>query len=86
MQSWRSFLDNHVEDLVSIDFFIEPTVTFKVLFVFVVLTHERRRVVHFNVTDSPTAKWTCGYQKVRPSSKFIHLGQAKYTPVPTPTN
>ncbi len=40
------------------DFFAVPTVMFKVLFVFVVLAHERRRVVHINVTDAPTAQWT----------------------------
>ena len=57
-QSWRTFLNNHVKDLVSVDFFTVPTVTFRVLFVFVVLRHDRRRVVHFNVTDSQTAKWT----------------------------
>ena len=57
-QTWRTFLDNHVESLVSVDFFIVPTVMFKVLFVFVVLVHDRRRVVHINVTDAPTAQWT----------------------------
>jgi putative transposase len=41
-----------------VDFFVVPTVLFKVLFVFVVLAHERRRVVHINVTDAPTAQWT----------------------------
>ena len=56
--SWRAFLNNHVRDLVSIDFFTVPTVTFNVLFVFVVLAHDRRRVVHFNVTESPGARWT----------------------------
>src|SRR5438093_3515814 len=57
-QTWRTFLDNHVRSLVAVDFFTVPTVTFKVLFVFVVLAHDRRRVVHFNVTASPTAYWT----------------------------
>ena len=57
-QTWRTFLDNHVGNLVSVDFFTVSTVTFKVLFVFVVLAHDRRRIVHFNVTASPTAKWT----------------------------
>ena len=57
-QTWRTFLTNHVQTLVSVDFFTVPTVTFKVLFVFVVLAHQRRRVVHFNVTDAPTAQWT----------------------------
>src|SRR4029450_2439955 len=57
-QTWRTFLTNHVQTLVSVDFFTVPTVAFKVLFVFVVLAHERRRVVHVNVTDAPTAQWT----------------------------
>jgi len=57
-KGWRTFLDNHVGDLVSIDFFTVPTVTFRVLFVFVILAHERRRIIHFSVTESPSAKWT----------------------------
>ncbi len=56
--TWRTFLDQHVRDLVSIDFFIVPTATFRVLFVFIVLAHDRRRIVHFNVTEHPTAQWT----------------------------
>ena len=57
-QTWRIFLDNHVHDLMGIDFFTVPTVTFRVLYVFIVLRHDRRRVVHFNVTAHPTAQWT----------------------------
>jgi putative transposase len=57
-QNWRAFLDNHIEELVSIDFFTVPTATFRILFVLIVLAHDRRRVVHFNVTDHPTAEWT----------------------------
>src|SRR5216683_220919 len=57
-QTWRTFLQNHLADLVSVDFFVVPTATFRVLYVFVVLLHHRRKVVHFNVTDSPTAAWT----------------------------
>jgi transposase InsO family protein len=57
-QTWRAFLDNHVGDLVSMDFFTVPTATFRVLFVLVVLAHDRRRIFHFNVTDHPTADWT----------------------------
>ena len=57
-QTWRTFLQNHVADLVSVDFFVVPTATFRILYVFVVLLHHRRRVVHFNVTDSPTVAWT----------------------------
>jgi putative transposase len=56
-QTSRTFLDDHVGDLVSIDFFTLPTATFRVLFVLVVLAHDRRRIVHFNVTDHPTADW-----------------------------
>jgi len=56
--TWRSFLDNHVKDLVAVDFFVVPTATFRVLFVFLVLAHDRRRVLHFNVTTSPSAEWT----------------------------
>ena len=56
--TWRAVLDNHVRDLVSIDFFTVPTATFRVLFVFVVLAHERRRIVHLNVTTNPSAAWT----------------------------
>ena len=57
-QTWKTFLTNHVGQLVSIDFFTVPTLQLKVLFVFVVLAHERRRVLHFNVTEHPTAEWT----------------------------
>src|SRR2546425_5982677 len=57
-QTWRTFLTNHVRDLVSIDFFIVPTVRLRILFAFVVLAHDRRRVLHFNVTEYPTAAWT----------------------------
>jgi putative transposase len=57
-QTWRAFLANHVRDLASLDFFIVPTARLRVLFVLVVLAHHRRRVVHFNVTEHPTAAWT----------------------------
>jgi putative transposase len=57
-QNWRTFLENHVNELVSIDFFTVPTATFRVLFVLVVLVDHRRRVLHFNVTEHPTALWT----------------------------
>ena len=50
-------MKNHVEDLVSIDFFTVPTINFKVLFVLLILLHHRRKVIHFNVTENPTAQW-----------------------------
>src|SRR3989442_1976822 len=57
-QTRRTFLTNHVRDLVAIDFFTVPTARLRVLFVFVVLAHDRRRLLHFNVTERPTAAWT----------------------------
>jgi putative transposase len=57
-QTWRTFLTNHLAQTAAIDFFTVPTATFRVLFVFVVLSHERRRVVHFGVTEHPTQEWT----------------------------
>ena len=57
-QTWRTFLTNHVPDLVSLDFFTVPTARLRVLFVFVVLAHDRRRVLNFNVTEHPSAAWT----------------------------
>ncbi len=50
-QSWGTFLKNHVSTLASIDFFVVPTITFQLLYVLVVLRHERRRVVHCNITS-----------------------------------
>ena len=57
-QTWRTFLANHVPEIAACDFFTVPTVTFRVLYVFIVLRHDRRRVVHFNVTTNPYAEWT----------------------------
>ncbi len=56
--SWRAFLRNHVTEIVALDLFAVPTVGFKVLFVLIVLAHDRRRALHFNVTEHPTAQWT----------------------------
>jgi putative transposase len=56
--TWKAFLNNHVKDIVACDFFTVPTATCRVLFVFIMLAHERRRIVHFNITEHPTAQWT----------------------------
>ena len=56
--TWRTFIRNHFSEIAAIDFFTVPTLTFRTLYVFVVLSLDRRRVTHFNVTDSPTAQWT----------------------------
>jgi len=57
-QTWRTFLHNHTKNMVSVDFFTVPTVTFRILYVFLVLRHDRRKVVYFNTTKHPTAQWT----------------------------
>ena len=57
-KDWPVNLDNHVKTMVSVDFFTVPTIRFQVLYVFVVLAHDRRRILHFGVTADPTAEWT----------------------------
>jgi putative transposase len=57
-QTWRTFLRNHLHCTVACDFFVVPTATFRLLYCFVLLSHERRRIVHFNVTPHPSAEWT----------------------------
>jgi len=56
-QSWRAFLVNHADSIAAVDFFTVPTVTFRVLYVFIVIEHARRRIVHFNLTAHPTEQW-----------------------------
>src|SRR5499426_161260 len=57
-QTWKTFLSNHAGDIIGIDFFTVPTATFRNLYCFIILLHERRQVVHFNVTEHPTSAWT----------------------------
>ena len=57
-QTWRTFLKNHIATMVSVDFFTVPTIRFQVLYVFLVLAHDRRRILHVGVTAHPTAEWT----------------------------
>jgi hypothetical protein len=57
-QTWRTFLSNHLASAASMDFFTVPTLTGRVLFVLVVLSHHRRRIVHINITEHPTATWS----------------------------
>ena len=56
-QTWRTFLTNHASQIMAADLFVVPTVTFRLLFVLVILGHDRRRIVHVAVTDHPTAAW-----------------------------
>jgi hypothetical protein len=55
--TWRSFLQNHAPDIAAIDMFVVATVTFRILYAMIVLDHDRRRVIHFDVTGNPTQAW-----------------------------
>lgn len=74
-QTWTTFLRNHAAQIVAVDFFTVPTVTFRLLFVFVILAHDRRRIRHFAITEAPSADWTA--QQVveafafEPASKYL---------------
>ena len=57
-QTWRIFREIHVRTMVSVNFFTVPTIRFQVLYVFLVLVHERRRILHFGVMAHPKAEWT----------------------------
>lgn len=56
-QTWRTFLRNHARELASIDFFAVSTARFATLYVFLVLAHDRRRIVHLRVTAHPSSAW-----------------------------
>jgi transposase InsO family protein len=82
-QSWRTFLTNHLESTVAVDFFAVPTLTCRILFVFVVLSHDRRRILHLNVTRHPTSAWA--RQQLRetfsehaPARYLLHDGDATF--------
>ena len=57
-QTWKTFLANHAKQIAAINFFTVPTLTFRNLYCFIILLHDRRHVIHFNVTAHPTAEWT----------------------------
>jgi transposase InsO family protein len=57
-QTWRSFLENHMDCTAACDFFVVHTITFRLLYCFVIPGHGRRQILHFNVTAHPTAGWT----------------------------
>jgi hypothetical protein len=57
-QTWGTFLANHVDQIMAADFFAVPTATYRLLFVLVILAHQRRRVIHVAVAAHPTAAWT----------------------------
>ena len=57
LQTWKTFLRNHMEGIASIDLFVFPTIAFEQLFAFLVLGHERRQLLWFPMTRNPTAEW-----------------------------
>src|ERR1035441_2128400 len=67
-QNWTTFLRNHLGSMVSVDFLIVPTLNFHLLYVFIVLSHHRRRILHFNVVAAPSAAWTA--QQLREAFPF----------------
>ena len=70
-QTWRTLLENRLSQIVSVDFFTVPTIRFQVLYVFLVLAHDRRRILHFNVSRHPTAEWAG--QQLRETFPFDHV-------------
>ena len=77
--TWRAFLKNHVKDLASLDFFIVPTVNFRVIFVLVILAHDRRRVVHFGNSLAPDRSLDS-----EPGSRGVPMGHGPEVPAPRP--
>ena len=78
-QIWKTFLRNHLGQMVSIDFFTVPTITLKVLFVFIVLEHSRREVLHFNVTDRSSLDFPadCGGLRRTRNSALSRAGSGR---------
>ena len=69
--SWKTFLASHARDIVAVDFLVVPTLRFQLLYVLVVLSHDRRRILHHAVTSSPCAEWT--NQQIREAFSFQDL-------------
>ncbi len=61
-QTWRTFLDNHINTTAACDCFVVPTATTRLLWCFLILSHDRRRIVHFNVTDGPSQEVITAYR------------------------
>jgi len=74
-RTWRTFLTNHAKQIAAIDFFTVPTVRFQVLYCFIALRHDRRKIIHFNVTHHPTACWTAH----QITTAFPYDSKPKYT-------
>ena len=72
-QRWLTFLKNHRESIAAMDFFTVPTATFRVLYCFFVISHGRRQILHFNVTEHAPVPGSCS-NCGRPSPKIVHPG------------
>jgi hypothetical protein len=72
-QRWRTFLHNHREVIAAVDFFAVPTVTFGLLYCFFIIAHDRRRILHFNVTRHPTSIWTA--QQLRDAFPYADVSR-----------
>jgi putative transposase len=70
-QSWMTFLRNHRDMISAMDFFIVPTINFTILFVFFIIDHSRRKIIHFNVTNHPSAQWVI--QQLRDAFPFDQI-------------
>jgi len=56
-QRWMTFLRNHKDGITAMDFFVVPTITFRLLYLWFIIDHERRQIIHINVAPQPTSKW-----------------------------
>ena len=87
-QRWLTFLRNHREATAAMDFFTVPTLTFRMLYCFFIIGHDRRRILHFNVTRHPTSAWIV--QQLReafpfdPAAKFLILDHDSKYGIETP--
>jgi transposase InsO family protein len=70
-QSWRTFLKNHSPNTLSMDFFVVLTITFKILYVWIILSHDRRKIEHFAVTTNPSSAWVM--QCIREATPYDHI-------------
>ena len=67
-QRWLTFLHNHAKYIVGIDFFVVRTISFKAIYVFIAISHERRNIIHFRVTSRPHSQWAI--QQLRETFAF----------------
>ena len=71
LTSWRTFLKNYRKSLWAMDFFVVPTISFKILFVYIIVSHDRRKIQHFAVTRNPSSSWVI--QQVREATPFNEI-------------